>query len=115
MPELFIDAFPEYEKMLGESDMVGFSVPTGISADGKQILGYAFYSEDLYGGDSPAYYLTYVLSLDSTEDGVGLVNSDMHSISDSIYSIDGRKLDRMTKGLNIIRNTDGSVSKILKK
>ncbi|MDE5795093.1 MAG: hypothetical protein K2I08_10290 [Muribaculaceae bacterium] len=114
-PELFIDAFPEYEKMLGESDMVGFSVPTGISADGKQILGYAFYSEDLYGGDSPAYFLTYVLSIGSTENGVHRADSYEQSVAEAIYSIDGRKLSQIAKGLNIIRNADGSVSKILRK
>ncbi|MDE6522525.1 MAG: hypothetical protein K2L17_06890 [Muribaculaceae bacterium] len=63
----------------------------------------------------PAYFLTYVLSIGSTENGVHRADSYEQSVADAIYSIDGRKLGQMAKGLNIIRNADGSVSKILRK
>ena len=111
--ELFMDAFPEYAEMFGPSDEVGYTVPTGISADGKKILCYTFYSSDLYEGDDPAYYVTYIIDTDA--DGVEEIESSyrMHA-SDAVYSIDGRKLQGITKGINIVRNSDGSVSKILK-
>ena len=111
--ELFIEAFPEFNDTLGESDLLGQNVPTGISADGKNILGYTFYSDDYdLSSDAPAYFVTYVISLDET--GVNQMSS-AQSLRESIYSVDGRKLGRMQKGLNIIRKADGSVTKILKK
>lgn len=113
--ELFVDAFPAYADKLGESDIVaGLNVPTGISADGSSILGYTFYSDNLdVEDDSPAYFLTYVIHTVAT--GVDGIASDMQAAQPAVYSIDGRALRGMTKGLNIVRNADGSVSKILKK
>ncbi|MDE6548773.1 MAG: hypothetical protein K2L22_07235 [Muribaculaceae bacterium] len=111
--ELFVDAFPAYAETFGACDEVGYSVPTGISADGKKILCYTFYSDDLYGGDDPAYYVTYVIDTDANgvEEIKSAYDQQMH---DAVYSIDGRKLQGITKGINIVRNSDGSVKKILK-
>lgn len=112
--ELFTDAFPAYYEMFGHCDEVGYTVPTGISADGKKILCYTFYSDDLYGGDDPAYYVTYVI--DTEASGVEAIESSPSlTKNEAIYSIDGRKLQGITKGLNIIRNSDGSATKLLKK
>lgn len=112
--ESYLDAFPSYAEKLGESDLYGLNIPTGISADGSRILGYTYYSDDFdIQSDDPAYYLTYVIYADGA--GVEEIESAAQSGSDAIYSIDGRKLGRMAKGLNIVRNSDGSVSKILKK
>ncbi|MDE5795227.1 MAG: hypothetical protein K2I08_10960 [Muribaculaceae bacterium] len=113
--ERFVDVFPAYSEKFGQCDEVGYCVPTGISADGSKILGYAYYSDDLYDDiDNPAYYTTFVIEVDGT--GVEEINSYKElSLPDAIYSIDGRNLREMTKGINIIRNSDGSVSKILKK
>ena len=110
--ELFVDAFPEYYELLGESDNLGMSVPTAMSADGSKILGYTYYAEDYYDEEHPVLYLTYVIS---TGEGsaVGEIPSSAVS-SEAIYSIDGRRLDSVQKGLNIIRKADGSVTKIMK-
>ncbi|MDE5849915.1 MAG: hypothetical protein K2H38_07215 [Muribaculaceae bacterium] len=113
--ELFVDAFPEYYELLGESDYLGFSMPTSISADGKKILGYTYYADDYNDTETPALYVTYVISTDS-EDGVEQISGAPSSArAQEIYSIDGRSLNHMTKGLNIVRNADGSVTKILNK
>lgn len=114
--ELFVDAFPEYNKILGPSDTeAGLNVPTGISADGKHILGYTYYSDNLdVNDDSPAYFLTYVINTGSST-GVSEISSSSKALQAAVFSIDGRSLREISKGLNIVRNSDGSVSKILKK
>lgn len=112
--ESYLEAFPEFAKILGESDALGQNIPTAISADGKYILGYTYYSDDYdLSSDAPAYYATYVISL--VDSGVDQLASSVEGITPSIYSVDGRKLGSMAKGLNIVRNSDGSVKKILKK
>lgn len=112
--ESYLEAFPVYEEKLGEAELLGQNIPTGISADGKHLLGYTYYSDDFdINSPAPAYYLTYVISLDGS--GVELVSPAAEAIPESIYSIDGRKLGRMAKGLNIVRDADGSVRKILTK
>lgn len=113
--ERFVDVFPAYSEKFEQCDEVGFCVPTGISADGSKILGYAWYSEDLYDDvDDPAYYATFILDVDGS--GVDEIQSSpVQGNVDAIYSIDGRSLKELSKGINIIRNSDGSVSKILKK
>ncbi|MDE5998294.1 MAG: hypothetical protein K2G77_08820, partial [Muribaculaceae bacterium] len=111
--EMFINVFPEFNERYGTSDVLGFNIPTGISADGRYIVGYTFYSEDYNDLDSPAYYETYVIDRGETF-AVDQVASAQEAAK-AIYSIDGRCLTEMTKGINIIRNADGSVKKILKK
>lgn len=111
--ELFVDAFPEYYELLGDADNHGFSVPTGISADSKTIVGYTYYSDDFLNMDTPAWTISYVISNDN-----GNAVEEIRPIatgSTEIYSIDGRSMRQMTKGLNIVRNSDGTVTKILKK
>ncbi|MDE6339144.1 MAG: hypothetical protein K2K97_05085, partial [Muribaculaceae bacterium] len=66
--EKFNDAFPSYNERLGEADGYGFNLPTGISADGRYISGYAYYSSDWF-DDSPAYYVTYIID---TKGGAGV-------------------------------------------
>lgn len=113
--ELFIDAFPEFGELLGESDFLGFNMPTGMSADGSKISGYTFYADDYNDMETPAYYISYVIST-GKENAVGEISSSLPaSSSDAVYSVDGRMLRGMTKGLNIVRHSDGSVSKILRK
>ena len=112
--ESFLEAFPAFSEKLGESDILGQNIPTGISADGKYILGYTFYSDDYdISSDAPAYYVTYVISLNGS--AVEKVDDAAGRMAEAVYSIDGRKLGAMQKGLNIVRNADGSVSKILRK
>ncbi|MDE6511288.1 MAG: hypothetical protein K2L00_04235, partial [Muribaculaceae bacterium] len=112
--ELFTDAFPEFNERYGESDQHGFNMCSGISADGRYISGYTYYSDDYNNTETPAYYESYVL-----DRGVGTVGVSGpavdHDGSETIYSIDGRSLRSMAKGINIVRNADGSVSKVIKK
>ncbi len=93
--------------------MVGFNIPTGISADSQYILGYTFYSDDYYSEEGAAYWLSYVISTDLVN-SVDRISSESLNGNEMIYSIDGRKLNRMADGLNIVRGADGKVRKILK-
>lgn len=111
--EMFINVFPEFNERYGTSDILGFNVPTGISADGRYIVGYTFYSDDYNDLSTPAWYETYVIDRGETV-AVDQVASAQEAAK-AIFSIDGRCLTEMTKGINIIRNADGSVKKILKK
>ncbi|MDE6291510.1 MAG: hypothetical protein K2M16_08255, partial [Muribaculaceae bacterium] len=92
--ESFLEAFPVFNEKLGESDLLGQNIPTGISADGQHILGYTFYSDDYdMSSAAPAYFLTYVIPLDGS--GVDQVGSAVQYVPEAVYSIDGRKLGRM--------------------
>ncbi len=111
--ESFIDAFPAFAEKFSETDLVGFNIPTGISADSQYILGYTFYSDDYYSEEGAAYWLSYVISTDLVN-SVDRISSESLNGNEMIYSIDGRKLNRMADGLNIVRGSDGKVRKILK-
>ncbi len=112
--EMFVDAFPEYYKRYGEADMYGYNVCAGISADARYITGYIFYSENFNDPNIPAYYESYVLDRGEGTVAVDGVAVDKVS-SEAIYSIDGRRQSVMTQGINIVRNSDGTVKKVLKK
>lgn len=113
--EFFVYAFPSFDQRYGESDLLGFNVCAGISADGRYITGYTFYSEDYNDLEAPAYYESYVIDRgEGGSDAVDALDSGLKH-AEAVYSIDGRSLPGTTKGVNIIRNSDGSVSKVLKK
>ncbi len=111
--DMFINIFPEFDERYGTSDILGFNVPTGLSADARYIVGYTFYSDDYNNLDTPAYNETYIIDRGETT-AVDQI-APASEATKAIYSIDGRCLREMTKGINIIRNADGSISKILKK
>ncbi len=113
--ELWIDAFPAYEEKFGVAESNGFNVPVAITGDGRYILGYAFYCEDYLDPNAAAYYLTYIID---TEGSAGIENVKMEStdaVPAEIYNINGHRLREMTTGVNIVRMSDGSVRKIVKK
>lgn len=106
------EAYPKYGEVFGFADSIGYVVPAGMSADGGKILGYGFYSEDFTDEESPAYFVTFVID---TDGGSAVESVSQVSKPEAIYSIDGRKLDAMKKGINIVRSADGSVRKMMKK
>ena len=46
--------------------------------------------------------------------GIGKVSSSSASVSSKVYSADGKQLDRLEKGLNIIKSADGKTVKVMK-
>lgn len=113
-PVLFSEAYPTWGEQFFFSDMYGFNVPTDISADGRYVIGYAFYTEDFMDPDpdAPAYYVTYVIDCgeaNAVEAPAAVAGEKM------VFSIDGTKRNALGKGLNIVRNADGSVTKVFGK
>ncbi|MDE6258886.1 MAG: hypothetical protein K2M53_10950 [Muribaculaceae bacterium] len=114
--KLYVDAFPDYDKVLGYDGRLGFDIPTGITPDGQYLQGYIYHDFDTTDPTSPAYWVTYVIDTK----GVSGVNEVSASTSapaavEGIYSLDGQKLEKMTKGINIIRMSDGSAKKVMVK
>lgn len=114
--ELLRDAFPAFDRIFGDSDDLGFNVPSGISADGRYITGFTLYSEDYYDDTTPCYYQSYVIDTLGDPSAVEQVSSGLSvPQSEAVYSIDGRRLGNLSDGFNIVRSSDGTVRKILKK
>ena len=111
--ETFSSAFPSYAETFGFADSIGYCVPTGISADGSYILGYGYYCDDFYDEDAIAYYSTYVI--DNGTSGIESVSvTETQAVPEAIYSIDGKRTDRLSKGINIVRMSDGTARKVIK-
>lgn len=106
--------YPVYEEMFGFADSYGFCLPTGISADGRYILGYGFNWTDMEDPEAPAYFTTYIIDTTGEPTGVDTIEKTENLTVDQIYSIDGKRMERMVNGINIIRMSDGSVRKVLK-
>lgn len=114
--EEFKTAFPVYAEKLGAADDLGFNMPVGISADGRYILGYTYYCEDYNDSKADAYWLTY--TIDTQAENAGIEDSmviESQAMPTSYYSIDGKRLGEMSKGINIVRMSDGTVRKVIKK
>lgn len=111
----FNDAFPAFKYFLGESDSLGFNIPTGLSADGRYIVGYTFTSENFNDQTTPAYYVSYILDVNGESSIESIPSESSDATPEAIYSIDGYRLDKMTKGLNIIRMSDGTTRKVINK
>lgn len=115
--KLFKDEFPEFNGLLGAGDEYGFSWPTSMSADGSRIVGFTYYCDDYMDPDTFAYYTTYVLErvVDPSEfSSVKNIETEGEAVPVGYYSIDGKRMSKMSDGLNIIRMSDGSVRKIMK-
>ena len=114
--ELYTEAFPEYRKKLGAADELGFNMPTGISADGRYLLGYTYYADDYYDPASPAYWVTYTIDTQAGSTGVeSAMVTESQAVPEAYYSVDGKRLGEMTKGVIIVRMSDGTVRKVIKK
>lgn len=112
-PETFNEAFPLYEEKFGVADSFGFNIPTGYSADGRYIMGYIFYSDDFADPATDAYYVTYVLDRGEGASVEAIDSDKTEAVPESFYTIDGQRLIKPTKGLNIIRMSDGTSRKVL--
>lgn len=89
----------------------GENVVSGISADGRYISGMGTeYSYEFMS----YYYVGYVFDRGESDPdtAVGKIESDGGAVS-GIYTVDGIKVERPVKGLNIVRSSDGTSRKIL--
>ncbi len=112
--KFFKDLYADYNNELGQSDYYGFSIPTGLSADGQYIVGYTYYATD-YDDDSPAYYATYVIDTKAPAGVKDIKGAEGEAEVVGIYDVNGQRLEKMTKGLNIVRMSDGTSRKVMVK
>lgn len=111
--QLLGQAFAAYDEMFGVADSIGYCLPTGMSADGRYILGYGFFIEDFEDPESLAYFTTFLIDVKGTS-GVESIETAGNVSVAQIYSVDGSQRARLAKGINIVRMSDGSVRKIVK-
>ena len=112
----FSAVFPDYAEAMGFADAIGYTVPMSMTADGRYIVGYGYYCEDFYDEYAMAYFVTYIIDTEGETSGVKVVAADESDAQpESFYSLDGKRLGEMTKGLNIVRMSDGTVRKVINK
>lgn len=69
-----------------------------------------------YVGENPSMAKTFTISINDEADGIeAIVTEDGIEEIEAIYDLNGRKLDNMKSGVNIVRIADGKVHKIIKK
>lgn len=111
----FIDEFPEFNDKFSEGDKNGFNIPTGMSADGQYICGYNYYCDDYKNPNADAYYVTYIIDT-KAEYGVTDIEAEaVEAVPVDYYSIDGNRVAESTRGLKLVRYSDGSVRKEIKR
>lgn len=113
-------AFPGATR-LTDYDEGYFNTPSAISADGRYIAGFAYISPEDQGEDE--YYLSWVLDTQDP-DAAGsstavapIVVKDKDKVAKikALYSLDGARRNSLSKGINILRMSDGkSLKKLVK-
>jgi len=112
----------EVESVLSGSDVdiesasasqLAFSLRSGVIGffdwTGKKIPAFKAYLDY----SAPEEAKAMVINFDDEATAINAVCSDNSNVDDAdIYSIDGMKLSRMQKGLNIIRTADGKTKKV---
>lgn len=109
----YLEAFPSYAEIFGLPDSVGYCLPTCMSADGRYLVGYGYYSEDFYDESKPAYWTSYVIDTRS-DSGVAAPSVTESNVTvEGIYTIAGQRQQHTVKGVNIILMSDGSTRKVI--
>lgn len=113
-------AFPGATR-LADYDEGYFNTPSAISADGRYIAGFAYISPEDTNEDE--YYLSWVLDTQDP-DAAGsstavapIVVKDKDKVAKikALYSLDGARRNSLSKGINILRMSDGkSIKKLVK-
>ena len=113
-------AFPGATR-LADYDEGFFNTPCAISADGRYIAGFAHISPEDPNEDE--YYLSWVLDTQDP-DAAGsatavapIVVKDKDKVAKikALYSLDGARRNTLSKGINILRMSDGkSLKKLVK-
>ena len=86
---------------MGLSDGAHRSVPEFNEADLKDAIIKGYYGNDGYSG------------IKTIENGRGTMNEGQGTIDDAVYDLSGHKLSAPKRGVNIIRQPDGKVRKVI--
>ena len=58
---------------------------------------------------------TYTLNINNVTTGINSVENAADNTIEAIYNISGQRINEMQKGVNIVRMSDGTTVKVLKK
>lgn len=104
-PQLLAKRFPKVTEF-ADFDTDGNHSPSGISADGRYIVGFG-----TIGTEYDSYVLDVVAADKAATDGISAAVADRAPLQH--YTIDGKRLAAPARGLNIVRQTDGTTLKTL--
>ena len=104
------EAFPNIPELKKYQEFQDEGMPylaTSISGDGQYIAGYAVTIVN-----NTMVAEAFIINTTGEDAGVATIK-DIDSREVALYSIDGKKLDRFVKGVNIIRYSDGTSRKFI--
>lgn len=107
------DAYPEYSQYFMNMDVYGYHCPMSLTADGSYLLGYGYYSPDPYDDTIMPYFATYLLGT-GYGSNVDKVSAEAKSGAAEYFTIDGLRHNSLSKGMNIVRTSDGKTRKIMR-
>ncbi|MDE5806677.1 MAG: hypothetical protein K2H76_01055 [Muribaculaceae bacterium] len=113
--QTFSEAFPSFYELLGPAEELGYTVPTSLSADGRYILGYTYYCEDYMDANADAYYVSFVIDRGEGAGVDEIASEQAAPAMEAIYTLDGQRVEKLGKGINIIRMSDGTSRKVMVK
>ncbi|MCD8297365.1 MAG: hypothetical protein LUC88_07315 [Prevotella sp.] len=112
-PQRFRTAYSELFDQLYAFDEQIEHWPMAITPDGRYIMGYAYMYDESISTES-GYYCFYRLDTVQYANAAGIVsvtNNENDSV-EGIYSVDGRRLNKLQPGINIVKK-NGKTSKYL--
>lgn len=113
-PRLVTEVFADVEGMDAYAefaDMGGTFMATSISSDGRYIIGYGEYMDwetFMFG------YKGFIIDTNGTATSVNAAKTETNGQAE-YYTIDGRKVDTLGKGLNIVKTANGETKKVVVK
>lgn len=106
--KLLSEVYPDAKK-LAEYDASQFHCACAITPDGKTIAG--------FGTNADGLIESYVFNVDEYTSGINDATAenaaDGKPVTTARYATDGKKLPDMTKGINILRMSDGRSRKVM--
>lgn len=105
---MLADEYPSISKLAVYDGY--FHVPTDITPDGSKILGFGVNTET-------GIYETYVIDRDKFTTGIESAVSGNAASETAVarYTTDGKKIERPSRGINILQMSDGKSRKVLVK
>ena len=92
---------------IAEYDALGFNTAIDITPDGRYVAGFAM--------DATYNYIGYVIDLGVSSGISNVTTGDENAVEVARYALDGTLLSAPTKGVNIVKMSDGSTKKVVVK
>ncbi len=100
------EAFPKVTQF-ADFDSNGMHTPSGISADGRYIAGFAT--------DAEGNLISYVFDVTGITDGVKNITDNAVKGTATRYTLDGVRINHAVRGINIVKDANGKVRKTVVK